>query len=200
MRKDSATTREPAPSNGRGGIPKASKDIQFYRASDKPYGAFSNLYRRSILFEGREFATAEHAYQAGKPLKGVVREWILSAPTPALVAMAAHGLYTWDITPDWSQVKFNRMRRVLHAKFMQHDDLRKLLLSTDSARLVEAARTNNAVNRLWGEVNGKGMNKLGLLLMELRDELRKEKPVSRKPKQRITGSPNGRDNSFAAVA
>ncbi|KDC14182.1 hypothetical protein AZ20_1114 [Bordetella bronchiseptica E014] len=27
---------------------------------------------------------------------------------------------------------------------------------------------NNAVNRLWGEVNGKGENMLGVMLMELR--------------------------------
>ena len=103
-----------------------------------------------------------------------MREWILSAPSPALVAMAAHGLYTWDIAPDWSKVKFDRMRRVLRAKFTQHQDLRDLLLSTGDARLVESAKTDNPVNRLWGEVNGKGKNMLGVLLMELRSELRSE--------------------------
>lgn len=145
--------------------------IEFYRANEKPYGAFSNLYRRSIVFEGREFPTAEHAYQAGKPAKDIVRDWILSAPSPSLVAMAAHGLYKWDIVPNWSQVKVERMRQVLRAKFTQHKDLKDLLLSTGSARLVEAAKTNNSVNREWGEVNGKGLNRLGNLLMELRTEL-----------------------------
>src|SRR5579863_3041542 len=96
-------------------------EIRFYRANEKPYGAFSNLFPRSIVFEGRNFPTAEHAYQAGKARKQEVREWILSAPTPSLVAMAAHGLYSWDIVPDWSQVKYDRMREVLRAKFTQHD-------------------------------------------------------------------------------
>ena len=200
MRKDSATTHEPSPPTGSAGAQQALEEIRFYRASEKPYGAFSNLYRRPILFEGREFPTAEHAYQAGKPIKEAVREWILSAPTPALVAMAAHGLYTWDITPDWSQLKFERMRRVLHAKFTQHEDLRVLLLSTNAARLVEAARTNNPVNRLWGEVNGKGMNKLGLLLMDLRNELRKATRTPRRTKKRVAKSQNGRGNGLAAVA
>jgi ribA/ribD-fused uncharacterized protein len=149
----------------------AMKEIWFYRANERPYGAFSNLFRRPIAFEGATFATAEHAYQAGKARRPEVREWLMSAPSPALLAMAAHGLYQWDITPSWSRIKFDRMRAVLNAKFTQHSDLRDLLVSTGSARLVESATVDNAVNRLWGEVNGVGKNMLGTLLMELRSEL-----------------------------
>ncbi len=152
----------------------AGDEIRFYRASEKPYGAFSNLYRRPILFEGETFMTSEHAYQAGKARKPEVRAWILSAPSPALVAMAAHGLYYWDIVPGWSRSKFDRMRGVLRAKFTQHADLRALLLATGDARLVESATVDNEVNRLWGEVNGVGRNMLGELLMELRTALRQE--------------------------
>jgi ribA/ribD-fused uncharacterized protein len=147
-------------------------EIRFYRANEKPYGAFSNLYPRPIEFEGSIFATSEHAYQAGKASKPAVRDWILSAPTPSLAAMAAHGLYVWDVVPNWAQIKFDRMRAVLRAKFEQHPDLKELLLSTGSARLVEAGTVNNAVNRLWGEVEGKGQNMLGVMLMDLRTEFR----------------------------
>lgn len=158
-------------------------EIRFYRANEKPYGAFSNLFRRAVEFEGATFTTAEHAYQAGKARKPEVREWLMAAPSPALLAMAAHGLYQWDITPSWSRIKFDRMRAVLKAKFTQHDDLRDLLLSTGSARLVETATVDNAVNRLWGEVNGVGKNMLGVLLMELRTELTAPaKPRSRREK------------------
>lgn len=150
------------------------EEISFYRANEKPYGAFSNLHRRPIVFEGVEYATSEHAYQAGKARKDSVREWLMAAPTPALLAMAAHGLYVWDVAPNWSKTKFDRMRGVLRAKFTQHEDLKELLLSTRNARLVETATVDNSVNRLWGEVNGVGKNMLGVLLMELRDELRAE--------------------------
>lgn len=146
-------------------------EIRFYRANEKPWGAFSNLFRRPVDFEGETFATAEHAYQAGKARKPEVRKWLMQAPTPALLAMAAHGLYVWDINSDWSKVKFDRMKRVVLAKFTQHEDLKALLLSTGSARLVESATVDNPVNRLWGEVNGVGQNKLGQLLMEVRTEL-----------------------------
>lgn len=149
-------------------------EIRFYRASEKPYGAFSNLYRRDVVFEGEVFATSEHAYQAGKARKPAVRKWLMEAPSPALLAMAAHGLYYWDVAPGWSSTKFDRMRAVLRAKFTQHEDLRELLLSTGDARLVESATVDNEVNRLWGEVNGVGRNMLGEMLMELRSELRAE--------------------------
>ena len=147
-------------------------EIHFYRASEKPYGAFSNLYRREVLFEDEVFATSEHAYQAGKARKPAVRKWLMEAPSPALLAMAARGLYYWDIIPGWSKTKFDRMRAVLRAKFTQHPDLKELLLSTGNARLVESATVDNDVNRLWGEVNGVGRNMLGVLLMEIRSELR----------------------------
>ncbi|MBB4841327.1 ribA/ribD-fused uncharacterized protein [Sphingomonas kyeonggiensis] len=149
-----------------------ANEIRFYRASEKPYGAFSNLYRREIEFEGETFPTSEHAYQAGKPRKPAVKEWLMKAPSPALLAMAAHGLYYWDVAPGWSTSKYDRMRGVLRAKFEQHPDLKELLLSTGTARLVESATVDNEVNRLWGEVNGVGKNMLGVMLMELRTELR----------------------------
>ena len=147
-------------------------EIYFYRANEKPYGAFSNLYPSTVTYESRTYPSAEHAYQAGKPRTDAVREWLLSAPSPALLAMAAHGLYTWDIAQNWSAIKMDRMRGVLRAKFRQHADLRALLESTDDSRLVEAPRVDNPPNRFWGEVNGRGRNMLGVLLMELRDELR----------------------------
>jgi ribA/ribD-fused uncharacterized protein len=165
-------------------MPKETKmeEIRFYRASEKPYGVFSNLSRRAIIFEGVEFATSEHAYQAGKARKPEVKEWLMAAPSPALLAMAAHGLYVWDVSPDWSKVKFERMKNVLLAKFTQHKDLNELLLSTGDARLVESATVDNAVNRLWGEVNGVGKNMLGKLLMEVREELRAQQAETPKKK------------------
>ena len=149
-------------------------EIRFYRASERPYGGFSNLYRREVAFEGEVFATSEHAYQAGKARKPEVRRWLMEAPSPALLAMAAHGLYYWDVAPGWSTGKFDRMRAVLAAKFSQHEDLRALLLSTGDARLIESATVDNEVNRLWGEVSGVGRNMLGVMLMELREAITSE--------------------------
>lgn len=169
-KKKSPSARQPKSNPD---LPASAAEIKFYRSNEKPYGVFSNLFRCPVEFEGKIYPTAEHAYQAGKAAKAEVRDWILSAPNPSLAAMAAHGLYTWDVVPNWSQIKFARMRSVLNAKFAQHPNLAEILLSTGSARLVEAGNANNAVNRLWGEVNGVGQNMLGIMLMEVRAELAK---------------------------
>ncbi len=143
--------------------------ITFYRANEKPYGAFSSLYRRAIEFESRQFPTAEHAYQFGKARKPEVAEWLMAAPSPSLLAMADHGLYSWDIAPGWSKNKVDSMRRVILAKFTQHADLRDLLLSTGTEELVEVGSVDNAVNRFWGriEIRGElvGQNMLGRLFV-----------------------------------
>jgi ribA/ribD-fused uncharacterized protein len=170
------------------------KEIRFYRSSERPYGAFSNLFRCPIEFEGETFPTAEHAYQAGKPRKPAVKEWLMAAPSPALLAMAAHGLYYWDIAPGWSTTKFDRMKKVLRAKFTQHSDLQELLFATRDARLVESATVDNPVNRLWGEVSGQGKNMLGNLLMEVRAELAGQK---RPLKSRVTRATHSRNQPSA---
>jgi predicted NAD-dependent protein-ADP-ribosyltransferase YbiA (DUF1768 family) len=157
------------------------REIRFYRASDKTYGVFSNLFRSPIVFEDEVYPTAEHAYQAGKARRKEVRDWL----------MAAHGLYYWDIVPGWSVKKFDRMKAVLVAKFTQHADLRRVLLDTKDARLVEAATVDSPVNRVWGEVNGIGKNMLGILLMEVREQLRAglQPPSAKKPRRAAAKNP-----------
>jgi ribA/ribD-fused uncharacterized protein len=147
-------------------------EIRFYRASEKPYGVFSNLYRREMQFEGEVFGCAEAAYQSAKPRDPVVRSWLLAAPSPALLAMAAHGLYSWDIAPGWSRGRRDRMRRVVEAKFTQWPDLAEILASTGTARIIESGTLDNEVNRRWGIVNGRGSNWLGEILMDIRELLR----------------------------
>jgi ribA/ribD-fused uncharacterized protein len=148
----------------------AVEEIRFYR-SNKPFGFMSNLYPAPIEFEGRTFPTSEHAYQFGKPAKPAVAEWIISAPKPHLVAAAAHALLSFDIRSDWAEIKVPRMREVLKVKFKQHPELAKQLLATGSVKLVEESMTDT----FWGiGRNGKGKNMLGVLLMEVREWIRKE--------------------------
>jgi predicted NAD-dependent protein-ADP-ribosyltransferase YbiA (DUF1768 family) len=57
------------------------------------------------------------------------------------------------------------MREVVKAKFDQHDDLRLMLVETGAALLVEG---NTWGDKFWGRCDGKGLNVLGSILMELR--------------------------------
>jgi len=61
------------------------------------------------------------------------------------------------------------MVEAVRAKFMQHRQLRNLLLATGDAELVE--HTNK--DHFWADGgDGTGQNQLGKILMEIRKELR----------------------------
>ena len=140
--------------------------IRFYRATGK-YGFLSNLYKKSLVFEEREFPTAEHAYQFGKFRDETAREWAMQAPKPHLLAILAHGLFAWDIVENWSKIKLNRMYRILRVKF-SNSVLKSKLLKTGDAILIENSKSDS----FWGMgAKGKGKNHLGRLLMQVRKEL-----------------------------
>ena len=57
----------------------------------------------------------------------------------------------------------------LQRKFLSHQDLRDKLLATGEAKLIEHTHRDS----YWGDGgNGKGKNRLGILLMRLRASLR----------------------------
>ena len=168
FRSESECNRHCEVNHGAAGNAKPQKIILFYRSSGE-YGYLSNLYKHDITFENRVFRSSEDAYQFGKPLDGMVAEWIISAPKPHLCAMAAHGLLSFDITPNWQKIKVSRMLDVLRVKFMRHEDLNQKLIGTGDAILIEDSKTD----AFWGigkKRNGKNM--LGNLLMQVRSELR----------------------------
>ena len=76
------------------------------------------------------------------------------------------------LRPDWDTVKDEIMRRAIRAKFEAHNELRDLLLATGEESLIE--KTTN--DYYWGcGTEGTGKNRLGELLMELREVFQKEK-------------------------
>lgn len=147
-------------------IKGVNDDILFYRATGL-YGFLSNLYRCTVEFEGRIFRSSEDAYQFGKPRDPCVAEWIISAPKPHLCAAAGHSLLSFDIVPEWNNLKVPRMTRILNAKFSQHPDLAERLLETYPRLLIE----NSQTDAFWGiGKNRNGRNMLGILLMAIREK------------------------------
>lgn len=145
-----------------------ANEIRFYRV-DREHGEYSNLYPAPITFEARVFQNNEYAYQFGKFKDPEVAAWAMQAPKPHLIAILAHGLFAWDIVPNWATIKVDRMEKVLWAKFTQHPALRTKLVATGSATLIEDSRTD----AFWGlGKKGNGKNMLGVLLMRTRDKLR----------------------------
>ena len=70
---------------------------------------------------------------------------------------------------DWESVKDSIMHEAVLAKFTQHADLREILLATDENKIVEHTKNDD----YWGDGgDGSGRNRLGEILMRVREELR----------------------------
>ncbi|KAJ5070907.1 hypothetical protein M0811_01888 [Anaeramoeba ignava] len=73
------------------------------------------------------------------------------------------------------------MKEVVFAKFDQNEELKKLLFETGDALLVEDARNDY----YWGRgASGKGKNKLGHILMEVRAELKEKEEKKEKENEK----------------
>jgi ribA/ribD-fused uncharacterized protein len=148
------------------------KIIKFYRASGK-YGFLSNLYKHEILFEGITFPTSEHAYQYGKFKDHITRDWAMKSPKPHLLSILAHGLFYWDINPNWSKIKVDRMYEILKVKF-SNPELKLKLLNTGNSIIIENSKSDS----FWGiGKKEKGKNILGKLLMKIRSEIKKKEDI-----------------------
>ena len=129
----------------------------------------SNFFPARVKFEKHSFSTVEHAYQAAKTLDMSWRKLIRDAPTPAEAKKLGRKS---PLRSDWEKVKVDVMRMLLKQKFT-NSELKKRLLATDNQILVEG---NTWHDNFWGvcqcEECSDGKNILGLLLMEIRDELK----------------------------
>lgn len=143
--------------------------IEFYGRS-KDYYEFSNFYPASIRINGKLWPTTEHYFQAMKFKNPVLQERVCKCKTPSEAAKLGRDR-SLPLRADWESVKEGFMKKALIAKFSQHDDLKFMLLSTKNAHIVEASPIDGYWG--WGD-DKKGKNRLGYLLMEVREELRAE--------------------------
>lgn len=138
------------------------------------YFWLSNFYRSAVEIEmfGHRvlFDSSEGAYQAGKLLCSdmsqedkVYTMMRLATNEPGLTKKIARKIKI--DTAEWDGMKDSWMRKVVFAKFLQNPDLCASLLGTGTSMLVEG---NTWGDTYWGRVNGKGLNRLGVILMEVR--------------------------------
>ncbi len=141
--------------------------ICFYD-SGKPYYEFTNFYAAPITIDGVTYPTNEHYFQSQKfSDKNIINE-ILSNNSPRNALDTARK-YSSQVRKDWhTGVKDAVMKKALVAKFTQYPNLRKKLMDTGNKNLVEHTTNDN----YWGDNgDGTGTNRLGKLLMEVRNEI-----------------------------
>jgi ribA/ribD-fused uncharacterized protein len=137
-------TSKPAPP----GTTQSTKKIAEFQGE---YRFLSNFYPATVIFEGITYPTAEHAYQSAKTTNMNERRRIAALATPADAKREGRALSPQR--PDWEQVKFDVMERVVRDKFTRNAELREKLLATGDA-YIEEGNTWNA--RIWGVYQGQG--------------------------------------------
>lgn len=130
-----------------------------------PHRFLSNFYPAPLVWEGRSWPTAEHAYQAAKCSRADQARMILEAPSPGAAKRLGRKI---ELRADWDEVKESVMLSIVRAK-LENAHLRRLLIATGDAELIEG---NYWGDRFWGVCRGEGENRLGKILMKVRTEIR----------------------------
>ena len=133
------------------------------------YRFLSNFYEAKVEYDGLVFGSAEAAFQAQKCVNAEEKAQFTSFGPSKSKGVGRRV----QLRPDWEQVKAGLMEEIVRAKFTQNADLAKKLLATGDKLLVEG--------NTWGDVfwgvdtrSGKGQNRLGRILMKVRDELKRK--------------------------
>lgn len=150
--------------------PEPTPVVNFYSTTGE-HGCFSNFSRHSVFLKGKRWPTSEHYFQAQKFAGTEHEDAVRQCARPSEAASMGRSRKL-PLRRDWDSVKDQVMLEVVRAKFTQHEDLKAILLATGDAKLVEHTENDS----YWGDGgDGSGKNRLGQILMRVRDELRAEK-------------------------
>ena len=188
----SSSSSEPAQKKVK---PEAAEreQIRFFRETDPAFGFLSNfhVHKTPIVYEHKEYRTAEALYQALKFLQDDsnkanldLAEAIRTQNTPyqsKIIAGGRSGRYKWQqalagqhatfvragakFPDDWHERRLDVMSEVLALKFEQDEECAERLLDTGDAALIEASPFDS----FWGVGrDGRGENRLGMMLEQIR--------------------------------
>lgn len=139
------------------------------------YDFLSNFYNSEVTYDGITYDNNEAAFQAMKTMDLKERK-LFSHRSPSSAKLEGRQL---RLRTDWEEVKENIMHEIVLAKFTQNKNLGMKLLLTGDEELVEG--TTGWHDNIWGNCdctkckNIIGQNKLGKILMRVREELKDNK-------------------------
>lgn len=140
----------------------------WFHSKSTGYDWLSNFSRHPFSIDDVMWPTVEHYYQAQKFEDPDLAESIRSIKTPAETRKLADR-HAAEIRSDWNGKKDLAMVKALRAKFEQNRKLKKALLTTGEKELIH----RSSKDTYWGrnENTNEGRNRLGELLMQIREEL-----------------------------
>lgn len=117
---------------------------------------------------GKKYSTVEHYFQSQKFVGLPEEHEVMQAATPGQAFKLAKK-HKGKRPANWNDYKDDVMYTGLQHKFDTHKDLREKLLATGSSELVEHTHNDD----YWADGgDGSGRNRLGQLLMRLRQALK----------------------------
>lgn len=143
---------------------------------DGKWAFLSNFYWNEIEHEGIVYPTNEHFFQAMKTLDNDERRQIANCLTPGQAKRMGRRV---ALRSDWESVKEDVMLLGLCLKFAD-EQLADWLLETGDEELVEGTTWHD---NEWGNcscpkcIDIEGKNKLGKLLMRVRDMIKEERGI-----------------------
>ena len=128
------------------------------------YAFLSNFYHSPVKYRNLIYLNAEAAFQAQKESCEKDKEQY-TRMNPAQAKLVGRNC---NLREEWEEIKEQTMYEIVKAKFTQNEALARLLLATGDAYLEEGNWWHDTT---WGVCNGVGQNKLGKILMRVREEL-----------------------------
>lgn len=160
-------------------VTNKQKDRVVFLKTEDEFGGLSNMAGGfPLCVNGIDIKTSEALYQACRfPHKPDVQREIIAQHSPMAAKMKSKP-HRNKTRKDWDEVRVHIMRWCLKVKLVQNwDKFSALLKETGARQIVEQSRKDD----FWGAKRFDndtfvGMNILGQLLMELREEIKNEKP------------------------
>ena len=130
------------------------------------YYFLRNFYEATVTYKGITYNNNEAAFQAQKVNKEEEQK-TFSSLNPSDAKKKGRSV---TLRKDWESIKDTCMYEICFAKFSQNEELKQKLLATNDEHLEEG---NTWGDKIWGTVNGEGENRLGKILMRIREEMRR---------------------------
>lgn len=131
------------------------------------WNCFSNMSAYAVEINGLIFMTSEHAYQYEKFDDVKIKEEIFNARS-AYDAKMLSIRYLDCVKSDWDNNKLTIMEKIIRIKLDQHPHIRKKLIETGDAEIIEDSKDDS----FWGRgPDYKGLNNHGKIWMKLRKEI-----------------------------
>lgn len=132
---------------------------------------FSPYSAHAVEIAGVVYPTVEHAFQCKRYTDKAVIEEIRAARSP-LEAWKVSSKHKQLTLPEFKDNKLQIMKELMTAKVVQHEDVMQALIESGTTQIVKHITTGPPADGFWDDgEDGKGLNHIGKIWMEIRDEV-----------------------------